>query len=147
MIGGPMKSVEQIVENIYINDMCVESNSCVKKKMKVGRPKKYTSEGPDFAHLPFYPYFAFYVHQCFVLSQNLQHASLLFSFSVVFHSFFFLLFQCHPLSCFHEEKADNCENVFILSKKEHKVGKGKKYNYQNRNINNIAKDLKYYHHF
>jgi hypothetical protein len=29
----------------------------------------------------------------------------------------------------NEEKADNCENVFILSKKEHKVGKGKKYNY------------------
>jgi hypothetical protein len=54
MIGGPMKSVEQIVENIYINDMCVESNSCVKKKMKVGRPKKYTSEGPvlDIDHQP-----------------------------------------------------------------------------------------------
>lgn len=54
MIGGPMKSVEQIVENIDINDMCVERNSCMKKKMKVGRPKKYTTEGPvlDIDHQP-----------------------------------------------------------------------------------------------
>lgn len=54
MIERPMKSVEQIVENIDIYDMCVESNVCVKKKTKVGRPKKCTTEGPvlDIDHQP-----------------------------------------------------------------------------------------------
>jgi hypothetical protein len=72
------KGLEMMIkQHPAVKKMTVKTNSENTLKRKAGRPKKFAIV--DFRESQ--------------LNDQLA--------SKIFHSFFFLLFQCHPLSCFH----------------------------------------------